>query len=165
MHLTAFLFLAGASVAVAQQKCLAQNILDKCVRDQTARVEDCGANEWSCLCTTQTDLATCYNNCPNDPKGSSVDQTKTVYCNAAKANSSGSSSGSSTATPTGSASGSDATPTGEAESTESPTLPAGVTASASETGSAAEAASTGAADKIAAPFGLLGAAIGALVML
>ncbi|KAL1629189.1 hypothetical protein SLS56_005524 [Neofusicoccum ribis] len=61
------------------------SIVEACVSGIKPRTEDCGGNDWSCLCSAYTDLLTCYNNCPNDPTRSSVNNQVTQFCAAAKA--------------------------------------------------------------------------------
>lgn len=93
-------------------------------------------NDYECLCLQYTDLATCYNNCPNDPSkschcllplcdiclanicltaASSIKNTIISYCGAYSATASTSSvataTGSSTRSSTGTSAGSDATAT------------------------------------------------------
>ncbi|KAL4930098.1 GPI anchored serine-threonine rich protein [Aspergillus undulatus] len=71
------------STSDSDSDCPAQNILDACVDSISGQLDDCGANEWDCLCTQTENLLTCYNNCPNDPARYGINQQRTSYCNAA----------------------------------------------------------------------------------
>ncbi|KAL4954788.1 hypothetical protein BDW69DRAFT_162439 [Aspergillus filifer] len=67
----------------SDRSCAAQNILDACVNSIQAQVDNCGANEWDCLCEQTNNMLTCYNNCPGDPARNGVNQQRISYCNAA----------------------------------------------------------------------------------
>ncbi|OTA29517.1 hypothetical protein BTJ68_09341 [Hortaea werneckii EXF-2000] len=60
-------------------------IIQTCLGSTQAQLAACDATDWDCLCTQQTNVLTCYNNCPSDPNAFGAQQTKTSYCNAAKA--------------------------------------------------------------------------------
>ncbi|KAI1629801.1 hypothetical protein EDD37DRAFT_67765 [Exophiala viscosa] len=53
-----------------------------CATEQ-AQVNSCAQTDYSCLCTQYGNLLTCYNNCPNDPGATTVQQDREQYCNAA----------------------------------------------------------------------------------
>ncbi|KAL3489814.1 hypothetical protein BJX62DRAFT_150408 [Aspergillus germanicus] len=74
-----------SSPAATSSSCDAQNILDTCLRSIQIQVDNCGPNEWDCLCEQTNNLLTCYNNCPNDGGRNGVQQQKVSYCNAAEA--------------------------------------------------------------------------------
>ena len=73
-------------------------IINTCLGSTKAQLAACAATDWDCLCTQQTNVLTCYNNCPADPNAFGAQQTETSYCNAAKAYGSSSSSVSTSAT-------------------------------------------------------------------
>lgn len=60
-------------------------IIQTCLGTENAQLQSCAANDWDCMCTQQTNVMTCYNNCPSDPNAVGASQTQTSYCNAAKA--------------------------------------------------------------------------------
>ncbi|KAL5341723.1 hypothetical protein BJX70DRAFT_24769 [Aspergillus crustosus] len=72
-----------AATTQSTTSCDAQNILDACIQSIQIQVENCGPNEWDCLCEQTNNLLTCYNNCPLDPGRIGVQQQKVSYCNAA----------------------------------------------------------------------------------
>ncbi|KAL4969001.1 GPI anchored serine-threonine rich protein [Aspergillus stella-maris] len=84
----------------SHSSCDAQNILDACVNSIQAQVDNCGANEWDCLCEQTNNMLTCYNNCPGDPARNGVNQQRISYCNAAGQLSSTSTSATATSTRT-----------------------------------------------------------------
>ncbi|KAF2690763.1 hypothetical protein K458DRAFT_412108 [Lentithecium fluviatile CBS 122367] len=110
---------AAPSASATSSSCDAQNILDTCKGTQQTQIDKCEGNDWMCLCDNYTNLLTCYNNCPNDPVKSSVQNQVTQFCAAAAPLSSSSlsvaataskaSSTSTSATATGSGTASDAT--------------------------------------------------------
>ncbi|KAI7220504.1 hypothetical protein KC333_g2334 [Hortaea werneckii] len=143
-------------------------IIQTCLGSTQAQLAACEDNDWDCLCTQQTNVLTCYNNCPSDPNAFGAQQTQTSYCNAAKAYGSSSSSSSRTVSATASVSSlseaiaskstalaavsSDGTASSTAESTSSGSA-SGSAATASETDSGA-IAFTPAGGLVAAIFGL-----------
>ncbi|KAI7335472.1 hypothetical protein KC354_g17860 [Hortaea werneckii] len=144
-------------------------IIQTCLGSTQAQLAACDDNDWDCLCTQQTNVLTCYNNCPSDPNAFGAQQTQTSYCNAAKAYGSSSSSSSRTVSATASVSSSlseaiasqstalaavtsDGTASSTADSTSSGSA-SGSAATASETDSSATAF-TPAGGLVAAIFGL-----------
>ncbi|KAL1636431.1 hypothetical protein SLS58_009784 [Diplodia intermedia] len=158
----------SAASSSSSSDCDASNIVDACVAGIKPRTEACGGNDWSCLCSAYTDLATCYNNCPNDPTRSSVQNQVTQFCAAAKASTSSKASGSATATSSSSgsatATGSSASASASGSSTSSGDFDSfsGETSTASSSSSS----STGAAAPMHVPAGgALGLALGIVAML
>ncbi|KAI5813733.1 hypothetical protein BZA77DRAFT_345766 [Pyronema omphalodes] len=112
MHYTTIVFaLVGAATVVKANECIAQNILDACKAIHEPRLLACKGNDWECYCNEATNLATCFNNCPNldaSPVKNQVIQYCMAYSAAkpqptATAAESGSMSGSMPANATGSA--------------------------------------------------------------
>merc|ERR1711939_1139181 len=62
-------------------------IIQTCLGSTQAQLAACDATDWDCLCTQQTNVLTCYNNCPSDPNAFGAQQTKTSYCNASETDS------------------------------------------------------------------------------
>ncbi|EKG21565.1 hypothetical protein MPH_01073 [Macrophomina phaseolina MS6] len=155
---------SSAASSSSTSSCQAANIVEACVASIKPRTEACGGVDWDCQCTAYTDLLTCYNNCPNDPTRSSVQNQVTQFCNAANANKSTSSSSSASATASGtstSAATASASASGTATSSNFDSF-SGETSSAS----ASSSSSTGAAVPVHIPAGgALGLAIGIAAML
>jgi hypothetical protein len=61
------------------------SIIKSCLASTTPQVNDCAANDWTCMCNNQKAVVTCYNNCPSDPNAFGAKQQLTSWCNAAKA--------------------------------------------------------------------------------
>ncbi|KAF2490912.1 hypothetical protein BU16DRAFT_530501 [Lophium mytilinum] len=124
--------------------CDAQNIVDACVSGIQPQITACGGNDWICLCQQYTNLLTCYNNCPNDPKGATVQTQVTSYCQAAAPYISASLSAAATM------------PHWSSSATASATANSATTGTASKatgTAAAASASSTGVAGVVVAPVG------------
>ncbi|KAI9691311.1 MAG: hypothetical protein M1820_009774 [Bogoriella megaspora] len=178
MRFSTAIILAYAGYAVAQtstssaasgsssssSSCDAQTILDTCVSQYKPQLDACGGNDWDCLCQSATNLKTCYNNCPNDPTGSSVQQQVTQYCDAAKQFGSSASKSKSSATGSSSSSGS-------APATTAATTTGGENAATTPTGSVSSSSSaspmsSAAADSLVVPAGgALAVALGIFGML
>ncbi|KHJ33479.1 putative gpi anchored serine-threonine rich protein [Erysiphe necator] len=60
--------------------CAAQAVLDTCISSTTAIATACALTDYACLCQKNTDILTCFNNCPNDPRLSAVRSTQASYC-------------------------------------------------------------------------------------
>lgn len=74
---------AAAPAPATSTKCAAQAILDKCIADMTKISEGCDPVNYKCLCQTNKDILTCYNNCPNDPQRDIQGSKVTAWCVAA----------------------------------------------------------------------------------
>lgn len=61
------------------------SIIASCLGTTGAQLNACATNDWDCMCEQTTNVLTCYNNCPSDPRRNGVDQQNVSYCNAAKA--------------------------------------------------------------------------------
>ncbi|CAI6338707.1 unnamed protein product [Periconia digitata] len=73
------------STAAPSSDICAQDIVDSCVAQFKTRIDKCNEkpNDWVCLCDENTNLLTCYNNCPKSPDRSPVENSATQFCNAA----------------------------------------------------------------------------------
>ncbi|PHH80387.1 hypothetical protein CDD82_1796 [Ophiocordyceps australis] len=60
--------LTAAGVSAQDKDCLADYIVSRCLSSEGPKVNDCPASDWDCLCAAHEAVATCYNNCPNDPR-------------------------------------------------------------------------------------------------
>ncbi|KAE8373652.1 hypothetical protein BDV26DRAFT_296710 [Aspergillus bertholletiae] len=76
---------AAAATNVATEKCAAQNILDDCKQRMTDQLNSCAPNDWRCMCDQQINVVVCYNNCPGSAEGIPERQKQQVWCDAAKA--------------------------------------------------------------------------------
>ncbi|KAI1465953.1 uncharacterized protein F4812DRAFT_465860 [Daldinia caldariorum] len=85
LFLAAAAALAGAddnddATATSTTACAAQNILDTCLFTTESYVSLCETTDYICLCDKYIAIMTCFYNCPNDPRESSYQQTKDLYC-------------------------------------------------------------------------------------
>ncbi|KAK2681284.1 hypothetical protein RAB80_003077 [Fusarium oxysporum f. sp. vasinfectum] len=60
--------------------CEAEYIVKRCLETENAKVQDCKSNDWDCLCASYEAVATCFNNCPDDPRASSAQSQVQVNC-------------------------------------------------------------------------------------
>ncbi|KAK1984867.1 hypothetical protein LZ30DRAFT_710364 [Colletotrichum cereale] len=75
------LALALAAVVAAQDdNCDAAPIVEACLSSENAKVKDCNSVDYDCLCAAYQAVATCYNNCPKDPRASPAQSQVTVFC-------------------------------------------------------------------------------------
>ncbi|KAL7793571.1 hypothetical protein V8C37DRAFT_401874 [Trichoderma ceciliae] len=63
--------------------CLADYILEDCLKSTTLTANSCKPTDYDCLCAAYQAVLTCYNNCPNDIRGPSVQQQVDSYCRTA----------------------------------------------------------------------------------
>ncbi|KAI0007922.1 hypothetical protein F4779DRAFT_619131 [Xylariaceae sp. FL0662B] len=68
------------TAADASSSCAAQNILDTCLASTTSYIALCNSGDYSCLCDKYIAIMTCFNNCPNDTRKPTYEQTKDLYC-------------------------------------------------------------------------------------
>ncbi|KAF5620999.1 phospholipase d1 [Fusarium sp. NRRL 52700] len=64
----------------ASSECEAEYIVKRCLETENAKVQDCKSNDWDCLCASYEAVATCFNNCPDDPRASSAQSQVQVNC-------------------------------------------------------------------------------------
>ncbi|QKX56128.1 uncharacterized protein TRUGW13939_03228 [Talaromyces rugulosus] len=139
----ASLLTVGMAAALSRRACAAQNILDACLASMTPQLEACEANDWSCLCNQSTNVLTCYNNCPGDDNQFGAQQTKTSYCNAAKAYATTTTTTSSSHSAT--ATSSEASAASASETSSGSSSSSSSSLSSTSTGSFAQSTSSGAA--------------------
>ncbi|KIV99286.1 uncharacterized protein PV09_09054 [Verruconis gallopava] len=75
---------ATTTAASSGSTCAAQNIVDSCLATTKIPLDACAPNDWQCMCDAQTQVVTCYNNCPGDQDRFAAEQQQTSWCNAAK---------------------------------------------------------------------------------
>ncbi|KAK5634597.1 hypothetical protein RRF57_010310 [Xylaria bambusicola] len=142
---------ATTTASTGTSTCAAQSILDACLDTTEGYVDLCGSTDYSCLCDKYTAIMTCFANCPNDSRSSSLDSQRQLYC----ANASAFATTTTTAK-TASSTDSSATPTASEESSGATSSHAG---SATKTSAPTESP-TGAADSLQRGTGLMGAVVG-----
>ncbi|KAL6856493.1 hypothetical protein J3F83DRAFT_752747 [Trichoderma novae-zelandiae] len=76
---------AGSATAPSSpgSTCLADYILEDCLGSTTKTANSCDPTDYVCLCAAYQAVLTCYNNCPNDIRGPSVQQQVDSYCRTA----------------------------------------------------------------------------------
>ncbi|KAH8785331.1 hypothetical protein F5883DRAFT_534759 [Diaporthe sp. PMI_573] len=122
---------ATTTATGSSSSCQADFIVEDCLTSTQARQAECGTQDYTCQCAAYQAIATCYNNCPNDPRASTAQGQVTQFCalasqyastNTPSATGSAaqtSSTGSATATATGSDSESSSTATSSSSSSSS----------------------------------------------
>ncbi|PNP44070.1 hypothetical protein TGAM01_v203302 [Trichoderma gamsii] len=92
MMFLATLLLTAAGVSAASSAtspdtpgstCLADYILEDCLKSTTVNANNCNATDYTCLCAAYQAIYTCYNNCPNDIRAPSVQNQVDSYCRTA----------------------------------------------------------------------------------
>ncbi|KAH6899989.1 hypothetical protein B0T10DRAFT_600317 [Thelonectria olida] len=69
-----------ASAASSSSSCDADYIVTQCLETTTDQANDCKTTDYDCLCSAYQAVATCYNNCPNDPRASDAESQVKIYC-------------------------------------------------------------------------------------
>lgn len=59
------------------------SIVDACLAMQQTKVNNCGGNDWICLCESYQLVLQCYDNCPGDAERTTAQNQVTAFCNAA----------------------------------------------------------------------------------
>ncbi|UKZ61947.1 uncharacterized protein TrAtP1_003209 [Trichoderma atroviride] len=92
MMFLATLLFAAAGVSAASSAtspdapgstCLADYILEDCLKSTTVNANNCNPTDYTCLCAAYQAIFTCYNNCPNDIRAPSVQNQVDSYCRTA----------------------------------------------------------------------------------
>lgn len=92
MMFLATLLLTAAGVSAASSAtspdapgstCLADYILEDCLKSTTANANNCKPTDYTCLCAAYQAIFTCYNNCPDDIRAPSVQNQVDSYCRTA----------------------------------------------------------------------------------
>ncbi|KAK9774510.1 putative Extracellular membrane protein CFEM domain-containing protein [Seiridium cardinale] len=146
------------TAATGSPTCDAQPVLEQCLITTEGYVSLCASTDYSCLCDKYTAELTCFGNCPNDSRQSSVSQQKELNC----MNASIYSSLASTTTAAGSSSAAAATTTTTKSSAQ--TSATGTTTTTSSTTSASGSTQTnGGGELVGSGSGLLAAVAGVVV--
>ncbi|KAH6690615.1 hypothetical protein F5X68DRAFT_203361 [Plectosphaerella plurivora] len=81
MKFTLPLALFAAVLVTAQDPdCEANYIVETCLSSENKKLEDCAVSEYDCLCRASEAVATCYNNCPKDPRAEIARSQISIHC-------------------------------------------------------------------------------------
>ncbi|ELQ40105.1 hypothetical protein M0657_005004 [Pyricularia oryzae] len=72
--------LLAATVAAQDPSCGATYIVDACLTGEKAKFNACEDKDWGCKCASYEAIVTCFNNCPNDPRKTSEEGQKSIFC-------------------------------------------------------------------------------------
>ncbi|KAG0646002.1 hypothetical protein D0Z07_7765 [Hyphodiscus hymeniophilus] len=72
---------SATSAAPGTSICAAQPVLEACLASTQAIAAGCSSTDYQCLCEQYNNILTCFNDCPNDPRYSSVLSSQETYCN------------------------------------------------------------------------------------
>ncbi|KAH6985843.1 hypothetical protein BKA56DRAFT_613264 [Ilyonectria sp. MPI-CAGE-AT-0026] len=70
----------STAASASSTACDADYIVTQCLETEEKKPALCGSTDYGCLCAAYQSIATCYNNCPNDPRGASAQNQVTVNC-------------------------------------------------------------------------------------
>lgn len=70
----------STAASASSTACDADYIVTQCLETEEKKPSLCDATDYSCLCAAYQAIATCYNNCPDDPRGASAQNQVTVNC-------------------------------------------------------------------------------------
>ncbi|KAH7011767.1 hypothetical protein EDB80DRAFT_712704 [Ilyonectria destructans] len=70
----------STAASASSTACDADYIVTQCLETEEQKPALCGSTDYGCLCAAYQSIATCYNNCPNDPRGASAQNQVTVNC-------------------------------------------------------------------------------------
>ncbi|PHH89859.1 hypothetical protein CDD83_5093 [Cordyceps sp. RAO-2017] len=72
--------LVAAGVSAQDKNCQADYIVSHCLASEQGKAQSCPATDYDCLCAAYEAVATCYNNCPNDPRAPDARHQVANYC-------------------------------------------------------------------------------------
>ncbi|KAK6070259.1 hypothetical protein SCUP234_00215 [Seiridium cupressi] len=147
------------TAATGSSTCDAQPVLEQCLITTEGYVSLCASTDYSCLCDKYTAELTCFGNCPNDSRQSSVSQQKELNC----MNASIYSSLASTTTAAGSSSTAAAATTTTTKSSTQASATGTTTTTSSTTSAAGSTQTNGAGELVGSGSGLLAAVAGAVI--
>ncbi|KAH8699763.1 hypothetical protein BGZ61DRAFT_451275 [Ilyonectria robusta] len=70
----------STAASASSTACDADYIVTQCLETEEKKPALCDSTDYGCLCAAYQSIATCYNNCPNDPRGASAQNQVTVNC-------------------------------------------------------------------------------------
>ncbi|KAG6359129.1 hypothetical protein INS49_012649 [Diaporthe citri] len=147
---------ATTTATSSSSTCEADYIVEDCLTSTQARQAECGSQDYTCQCAAYEAIATCYNNCPNDPRASTAQGQVTQFCALASQYAS-----TNTASATGSAARTSSTGSATATATDSESSSTGTSTSSSSSSSSSSSANS-AADLAISAGGLLAAVAGVM---
>ncbi|KAK0385068.1 hypothetical protein NLU13_7546 [Sarocladium strictum] len=71
---------AASTNGGSSSTCEADYIVERCLSTETDKVEACDPTDYDCQCAAYEAVATCYNNCPNDPRAAPAQNQVQVFC-------------------------------------------------------------------------------------
>ncbi|KYK60380.1 hypothetical protein DCS_01517 [Drechmeria coniospora] len=74
------LLVAAGVSADGTASCDADFIVTQCLSTELPKAQACKTTDYDCLCAAYQSIATCYNNCPNDPRVSTAQGQVTQFC-------------------------------------------------------------------------------------
>ncbi|KAK7722600.1 hypothetical protein SLS64_001137 [Diaporthe eres] len=148
---------ATTTATSSSSTCEADYIVEDCLTSTQARQADCGSQDYTCQCAAYQAIATCYNNCPNDPRASSAQGQVTQFCALASQYAS-----TNTASATGSAARTSSTGSATATATDDSESSSTGTATSSSSSSSSSSSANSAADLAISAGGLLAAVAGVM---
>ncbi|PNY27470.1 Uncharacterized protein TCAP_02592 [Tolypocladium capitatum] len=148
--------LLAAGAAAQDKTCDADFIVTQCLSTETVKVQSCGPADYDCLCAAYQAVATCYNNCPNDPRAAPARGQVITFCQNASVY------GTKAQASKTAASGVAAQSSGAAAATTSAN-PTAIASSSNTVASSSKPTSTGAADSLSGGAGNVFVAVAGLV--
>ncbi|KAM0557142.1 hypothetical protein ACHAPJ_005405 [Fusarium lateritium] len=130
---------SDAASPSASGECEAEYIVKRCLETENAKVEDCKANDWDCLCAAYEAVATCFNNCPDDSRATSAKSQVQINCQQASLYGTATKKSTKTGSATATAASTDATAT-ESDAADETSTATESAASAENTNNAADKA-------------------------
>ncbi|KAM0450137.1 hypothetical protein ACHAPV_004424 [Trichoderma viride] len=152
MMLLATLLFTAAGVSAASSatspdapgsSCLADYILEDCLKSTTANANNCNATDYTCLCAAYQAIYTCYNNCPSDIRAPSVQNQVDSYCRTASLLATTTKTAPKTKTKTSDSPSSDETSASEASPGNDEATPTGESSGTPTSGGESEVTSSG----------------------
>ncbi|KAG0732514.1 hypothetical protein G6F57_020158 [Rhizopus arrhizus] len=75
-----------APTRTSTSACAVQSVFDLCIQNQDDYIKRCGNQDFACLCSTNKQKLSCWNNCPNDTGLLSQQGVVENYCSMPGAN-------------------------------------------------------------------------------
>lgn len=69
-----------AAVSAQTTACAADYIVEACLGNMQGQLAACGSTDYECQCQQYTNMLTCFNNCPNDPRAHDYAGQKQIFC-------------------------------------------------------------------------------------
>ncbi|KAH7376448.1 hypothetical protein B0T11DRAFT_335614 [Plectosphaerella cucumerina] len=75
-----FALFAATLVTAQDPDCEANYIVETCLESENKKLEACTNTDYDCLCRASEAVATCFNNCPKDPRNAVSRSQITIHC-------------------------------------------------------------------------------------